>query len=194
MTTDGANQLNLTDFEYLLLVDLEATCWESNEGRVHEMEAIEFGGAVVRTSDFTNLDTFSIIIRPRVHPQLSDYCTGLTGITQAKVDAGVAFEEVDLLLAGRLFNYKHSVAWASWGNYDRLQLEQDAARWGVPAPLSDLVHFNLKKLFAKKRRIKGTRPSVRKALDITGLQYEGRRHSGADEARNIAKLLPYVIG
>lgn len=193
MTATAADSRKPTDFEYLLVVDLEATCWPSNEGRVHEMETIEFGGAIVRTSGLQVIDVFSIIIKPRVHPQLSDYCTELTGITQAKVDAGIEFEQLDRELSGRLRDYRHSIAWASWGNYDRRQLEQDATRWGVPAPLGDVIHFNLKKLFAKKRRIKGTRPSVKKALDITGMQYEGAPHSGADEARNIARLLPFVI-
>lgn len=182
-----------TDFEYLLVVDLEATCWPSNAGRVHEMEAIEFGGAIVRTNDFALLDTFSIFIKPRVHPQLSDYCRELTGITQANVDTGIPFESLDSELTRRLAPYRHTLAWVSWGNYDRRQLEQDATRWCVRTPLAAFTHFNVKQLFAKRNRIKGSRPGVRRALEYVGLQFEGRPHSGIDDARNIARLLRYVI-
>jgi inhibitor of KinA sporulation pathway (predicted exonuclease) len=190
--TNSVSLPDIRDTEFLLVVDLEATCWESNEGRVHEMETIEFGGAIVRTADLAVLDVFSIFIKPRLNPTLSDYCRSLTGITQATVDAGIVFEALAGELETRLRAYQPGIGWASWGNYDRRQLEQDAARWGVPAPLASITHVNLKKIFAKKRRIKGTRPSVRKALDIAGLQYEGAAHSGADEVRNIARLLAFL--
>ena len=185
---------NVGDIQYLLLVDLEATCWESNKGRVHEMEAIEFGGMVVRIHDRSLVTEFSTYIRPRVHPKLSDYCRALTGISQAAVDAGINFEDLTELLSQRIDKYKQSLAWASWGNYDRRQLEQDANRWGVPTPLVHVPHFNLKKLFAKRQRIKGSRPSLRRALAIAGLRYEGASHSAVDEVRNIARLLTWVIG
>jgi inhibitor of KinA sporulation pathway (predicted exonuclease) len=184
--------LGIKQFEYLLVVDIEATCWESNEGRVHEMETLEFAAAVVRTSDLSVIEAFSIIIQPRVHPQLSDYCKSLTHISQAQANAGIRFEEIADVLAPRLQPYLRSIAWASWGNYDRRQLEQDASRWGVPAPLGEITHINLKKAFAKKRRIKGTRPSVRRALDIVELPYEGVAHSGIDDVRNITRLLAYL--
>jgi len=181
-------------YSHLLVVDLEATCWESNEGRVHEMETIEFGAVLLRTAPLSTVDEFSIYIRPRVHPQLSAFCTKLTGITQATVDAGIRFEELGELLRVRLGDLKSNLAWASWGEYDRRQLEQDANRWAVPSPLEGIPHFNLKKLFAKNRRIKGSRPGVSRALSLVGLTFEGRPHSGADDARNIARLLPFAIG
>jgi len=193
MNTPPANTVRPQDFENLLLVDLEATCWESNAGRESEMEAIDFGGVLVRMRDRSILKQFTIYVRPRVHPQLSDYCRNLTGISQATVEAGILFEQLAGELAGHLHDYQHSLAWASWGNYDRRQLEQDAARWGVATPLAELTHFNFKKLFAKRQRVRGSRPSIRRAIEIAGLQYEGAKHSGVDEARNIARLLPWVI-
>lgn len=54
------------------------------------METIELAGAIVRTSDLQPLSIFSISIRPRVHPQLSDFCRSLTGVSQETVDAGFA--------------------------------------------------------------------------------------------------------
>lgn len=184
--------LDFKQFDYLLVADVEATCWESNEGRVHEMETLEFAGAVVRTSNLEILETFSIIIRPQVNPTLSDYCRSLTGITQAAADSGINFEQLGEMIAKRLEPYRRLIAWASWGNYDRRQLEQDAMRWKTTTPLHEISHINLKKAFAKKRRIKGTRPSIRRALDIVGLPYEGVAHSGIDDVRNIVRLLPYL--
>lgn len=183
---------NIREYEYLLVVDIEATCWESNEGRVHEMEAIEFGAVIVKTSTFEVLHKFTVYIKPQVHPILSDFCKQLTGATQELVDAGIGFQDLAARLEQELAPFKGSLAWASWGNYDKNQLAQDAARLHISMPLEHFTHINLKRLFAKKQRVRGTRPSVARAMDMKKLEFEGRRHNGSDEALNIVKLLPYV--
>jgi inhibitor of KinA sporulation pathway (predicted exonuclease) len=80
---------------------------------------------------------------------------------------------------------------ASWGDYDRKQLICDCAVHGSRVPEWLLTHVNIKKDFA---RCVGGRPcGMRKALDKANLPLDGTHHKGIDDARNIAKLLAYIL-
>ena len=73
--------------ELLLVVDLEATCWQDKvEGTdrrqsVQDMEVIEFG-CVICNKNGDVLDAKSCFVRPQLHPKLSEFCTELTSIQQ----------------------------------------------------------------------------------------------------------------
>jgi inhibitor of KinA sporulation pathway (predicted exonuclease) len=91
----------------LLVVDLEATCWErrttpaGEPQAVHNMEIIELGCALA-TRDGTLLDSRSFLVRPTRFPQLSEFCTALTSISRLKgsvaSDRVVNTEEMDLAI------------------------------------------------------------------------------------------------
>ena len=86
----------------LLIVDLEATCWENRGTRkgdpqsIRNMEIIEFGCALA-TRAGELLDSMSFLVRPAKNPQLSEFCTTLTSITQP-AKAGVEIDPEDLSL------------------------------------------------------------------------------------------------
>ena len=138
-------------------------------------------------------DSRSWVIRPRVHLQLSEFCKTLTGITQLDVEGGVTFDQLYGEIDAWLAPYRDGLGWSSWGNYDRRQLDIDAARLNRQSPLADVPHIDLKKLFAVRHRIKGTRPSLGRALELCELQFEGRPHRGVDDARNAARILPWLL-
>lgn len=183
----------LQRFKHLLVVDLEATCWAEGRGRREDMETIEFGAVIVNMADLAVLTERSWFIRPRLHPELSEFCTQLTSITQADVDAGIPFEQLDNELDGWLAVYREQLGWGSWGDYDRRQLESDGARLGRPSPLAAIPHVNIKKGFAERQKIPGKPPALSRAIELCGLQFEGRLHRGVDDARNIARLLPWLM-
>lgn len=180
----------LQAFEHLLVVDLEATCSKDGSIPREEMETIEFGAVLVHLPSLRTLREYSIFIRPRVHPVLTPFCLELTKITQAQVDAGIRFEELGPRLAQDLAPYRLSLAWGSWGFYDRNQLERDAERWRVSSPLAGIPHFNLKTLFVGGRT-KGY--GILNALRKIGLSFEGVHHRGIDDAKNIVRLLPEIL-
>ena len=102
----------------LNVIDVEATCWDGQPppGAVHEI--IEIGLTVVDVSARSRVSRHRILVRP-ARSAVSDFCTELTGLTQAEVDRGVSFAE-----ACRILVEEHRAAerpWASWGEYDRLQ-------------------------------------------------------------------------
>jgi inhibitor of KinA sporulation pathway (predicted exonuclease) len=172
----------------LLIIDLEATCWEKSSTHKNENEIIEIG-AVVVDGEYNMLGEIQRLVRPVRNPILSDFCTELTSITQSEVDSAEPFpraldsfrREVEELVGMEL----SQVTYGSWGDYDRKQFLEDCKYHGIPYPFGP--HRNLKREFAER---KGIKPATLKgALRILEIPFEGTHHRGLDDARNIARIL-----
>lgn len=175
---------------FLLVIDLEATCDDRGAVPKHEMEIIEIGAVLVDTRTLDPVDDFQAFVRPRRHPTLTPFCTQLTSITQAQVDGGVSFPEA--MTAMRRFVGMRAALFASWGDYDRNQFVQDAHFHRVSLPFG-ARHFNIKKAFSTALG-ESKRFGMAGALARVGLPLEGTHHRGIDDARNIARLLPWALG
>lgn len=171
-----------------LVVDLEATCDEGSALPREESEIIEIGAVLVDGATLEPLDEFQTFVRPVIHPQLTPFCTRLTTITQADVARAPTFRFV----APRLAAFGQGALFCSWGAYDKNQLERDARRAGIRSPLGPR-HLNLKEAFARAAGEPGQRGNGN-ALGRVGLKPTGTQHRGIDDARNIARLLPWVLG
>lgn len=173
----------------LLLVDLEATCWERSEHRADEMETIEIGAVWIEPGAVRPAREFQAFVRPVRHPELSDFCRRLTTITQAEVDAAAPFPAVFarfLAWAGPL----DSALFASWGEYDARQFQRDCRVHGVAYPFDR--HWNVKRAVGRAR---GRRPAgMAEVLAELELPLTGTHHRGLDDTRNIARILEHVFG
>jgi inhibitor of KinA sporulation pathway (predicted exonuclease) len=155
------------------------------------MEIIEIGAVMVDATDFHIEDEFQSFVRPVRHPMLTDFCTSLTSIAQRDVDAAPAFSEFVSAFETWLHRYD-DFAFCSWGDYDYRQLHQDCEFHGIPCPI-DAAHLNVKRLFSERsatRKKFGLAEAIRKV----GLDFAGTHHRGIDDARNIARVLPFVFG
>jgi inhibitor of KinA sporulation pathway (predicted exonuclease) len=173
-----------------LVIDVEATCCDDDSFPRDHMEVIEIGALLVDGESLEPLRELQTFVRPVRHQQLTAFCTRLTTITQAQVDAAPRFPDAMALL--RQFLDGTAALFSSWGAYDRGQLERDARFHGVALPLG-ARHFNIKEAFARRlgeRRGLGTS----RALGRVGLRFAGTRHRAVDDARNIARLLPWALG
>lgn len=172
---------------YYLVVDLEATCCNRNSIPREESEIIEIGAVLVEGTSLRPVAEFQTFVRPVVHPALTPFCTELTTITQADVDPAPTFPAA----AARLAAFGAGALFCSWGAYDRNQLEADARRHRIASPLGP-EHLNVKERFAQAEgnRKRGNR----EALARCGLVATGTHHRGIDDARNIARLLPFALG
>lgn len=171
----------------ILVVDLEATC--STDGSIAgpSMEIIEIGACWISPQGEV-LDTFQSFVQPVVNPRLTEFCTSLTCITQCQVNNVPKFGQVALPFRKFVMNHREfQSVWASWGEFDNSQLANDALRHEVENPVGDLPHFNLKKRFAKQRKIKQV--GMMTALQIAKIQPTGVHHRALDDAINISKLL-----
>ncbi|MEO8700769.1 MAG: 3'-5' exonuclease [Kofleriaceae bacterium] len=173
--------------DYYLVVDLEATCCDLGGVPRHESEIIEIGAVLVDGKSLRAIAEQTLFVRPLLHP-ISPFCTRLTTITQDMVDDALEFPAA----AARLAAFGGGALFCSWGAYDRNQLAADAARHSIEPPLGP-EHCNLKVEFTHAlggRRAYGNQS----ALARCGLEPQGTHHRGIDDARNIARLLPYILG
>ncbi|MBD2465463.1 exonuclease domain-containing protein [Oscillatoria sp. FACHB-1407] len=183
--------MNLTQYDYYLALDLEATCCNQETIKRHQMEIIEIGAVMVAAQDLTVIDQFQTFIKPVRYPVLTPFCKSLTTITQKQVDQAPGYVEAIALLKQWLSNYPNAV-FGSWGDYDRNQFKQDSKFHNVPFPIA-YPHVNLKQLFSEAQGLP-KRYGMAEALQLAGIALEGTHHRGIDDARNIAKLLPFILG
>lgn len=175
---------------FYVVVDLEATCDDQGSVPKAEMEIIEIGSVLVDAETLEPIEEHQTFVRPVRHPKLTPFCTALTTIRQSDVDAAPSFPEA--IDAVRRFLGDTGALLSSWGDYDRKQLEQDAAHHAVALPFVG-GHLNIKAAFSERLGLK-KKLGVSRALEHVGLRFEGTAHRGIDDARNIARLLPWALG
>lgn len=179
----------------LLIIDFEATCWgpedrppPAPDGRMYANEIVEFGCALLDDKGQAVDRAWQSYVRPVLHPTLTAFCTELTGIQQHQVDEAPLFPEA-LEAFREAFGIRGGAEprFASWGNFDRNILLDDCNTHGVTYPFRPENHLNLKAEAVKALGLK-KRMGVQRTLDAIGLTFEGRPHSGIDDAKNIARI------
>jgi len=174
----------------ILIIDLEATCWDGRPPRGQESEIIEIGVCMMEVKTGKISQNEGILVKPQ-YSSVSPFCTELTSITQKMLDEeGILLEDaLDILRA----EYdSEELTWASYGNYDLNMLQSQSRRFNVDYPLSD-QHINVKTLFGELHP--GIRKSVgmSRALGELNIPLEGTHHRGVDDAKNIAKILYWCM-
>ncbi len=175
--------------DLFLVVDLEATCDEAGMSR-HERETIEIGAVLAEADSLAVVKQFQGFVRPVRHPELTEYCVELTGITQAEVDAADPFEVVFQRFLHEMVTDRDTL-FVSWGGFDLRQLSRDCEFHGLVNPIEDRLDLSL--TFTEHAGLP-RRPSMSDAMTLAGLPVEGTLHRGIDDARNLARLLPWCLG
>lgn len=192
----------------LLVVDCEATCWETRQEQGEQCnELLEIGMVLVERASWKVLEERSFLIKPRF-TKVSAFCTQLTGWTQADADRGR--DIVDVLEEIRLTSgLTRPVHWFSCGEYDRIKLSSDpnipgsvgnlywdiGERWAAgdhASPFSTWPHHNIKPLFALKRGVRHEK-GLESMLKALNLPLVGRHHNGLDDARSAVPLVRYLL-
>lgn len=174
----------------VVVIDIEATCWEGGgvpEGQRNEI--IEIGACLVDVESGEVRQPMSILVQP-VISTLSPFCTQLTTITPQMLEAhAVPFAEACACLIETYQTPQR--LWLSWGNYDRNLFISQCAFSGVPYPFS-MAHANLKKIFIRftqQRKPMG----LASALAHLELEAAGTAHRGVDDAYNTARILGVLL-
>lgn len=188
--------MNLNDFDHYLIVDLEATCCDRNGKNPNliprsEMEIIEIGAVILEAKNLTTIIEFDTFVRPVQHPTLTSFCTQLTTIRQKDVDAAPTFPQALEQFKQWLAPYPN-LLFCSWGDYDRKQFIQDSNYHQLDCSFLK-PHLNIKQQFSKTQNL--TKPyGMDAVLRLMGLELIGTHHRGIDDVRNMARLMPYILG
>ncbi|RFZ93015.1 DNA polymerase III [Mucilaginibacter conchicola] len=174
----------------VIIVDLEATCWEQDGAyQKRRSEIIEIGICKLDTYTGEISKSKGILVKP-VHSEISRFCTQLTSITPQMVEQdGVSLKEACSMIEATYA--PAGLTWCSYGAYDKRMLKEQCALFNVRYPLSG-NHINVKELFAEAKRL--PKPiGMDRALRLLNLPLEGTHHRGVDDARNIAKILYNIL-
>jgi len=185
--------------EYLLILDFEATCGDTIKDG--EGEIIEFPTLLYDLRKNEVQTTFHEYVKPIRHPTLTEFCTGLTGITQETVDAADTFPAVWsrfqawLKSTGGLEN-PTKYAFLTCGDWDlKTMLPEQLVYTArthpgfeptIPPPMDCWV--NIKKSFARQYQLRKAK-GMAGMLNYAKLGLEGKHHSGIDDCRNISRIV-----
>ncbi len=191
MNSKDIMEKNIEEYNYFLIVDLEATCCDKKSIPRREMETIEIGAVIVEAENLVIVDELSIFIKPVRNPVLTKFCTELTSITQNDVESAGSFPEAINDFKQWLYAYENFI-FCSWGDYDKSQIIQDCEYHKISYPIGS-EHINIKKLFSTSQGLK-KKYGMAGALKAADLGLAGTHHRGIDDAKNMARLMPYILG
>ncbi|CAO3659498.1 unnamed protein product [Rhizopus stolonifer] len=143
---------------------------------------------------FDIVDEFRSYVKPTINPTLSDFCMKLTGITQDIVDASPIF--IDALNQFQEFLGKYSLFQSSTavfvtdGPFDiRDFVTKQLAHSNISTRPGyfNLPWINIRKLFKTHYR-QTQNKNIGSMLSHLDMKFEGREHSGLDDARNLANI------
>ncbi|AAZ10544.1 hypothetical protein, conserved [Trypanosoma brucei brucei TREU927] len=189
---DPGNPFDRQLFDYLIVVDVEATCEYKNDNYPHEI--IELPGVLVdvRRGVVDKERSFRSYVRPQRNPLLTPFCKALTGITQEDVDSAPTLQEVV-----KLFEQWYTetiprgakVALATDGPWDLKNFvhEHSILRDHISFPTIFYEYLDIRTTFAHFFN-RGTPLKLVPMLERLQLTFEGREHCGFDDAVNIARL------
>jgi inhibitor of KinA sporulation pathway (predicted exonuclease) len=174
--------------DQIIVIDVEATCWEGNPPPGQENEIIEIGICPVDVASGRPLEKEGILVKPE-RSTVSDYCTRLTTLTQAQVEKGISFAEACAILKSK-YRAKDRV-WASYGDYDRRQFEKQCQSFRIGYPFGP-THINVKNLFAILHGLP-KEVGMSQALELLEFPLEGVHHRAEDDVGNIARILSEIL-
>lgn len=175
----------------VVVFDLEYTAWEGSQergwsgpGEVREIVQI---GAVRMDGGVSAEETsaLSLMVRPVIAPQLSDYFTALTGITQQHVETqGVPLSEALARLAG------FAGSAPLWSNGpDGEVVEENCRLLGLDCPIDRRQFGDVRDRLAAGLGMERDEVDSFRLPELSGLAPTGAPHDALADARAVAGAL-----
>src|SRR5690349_23148703 len=100
--------------DQIVVIDVEATCWDGAPPEGQASEIIEIGVCLIDVASCERAGRWGTFVRPE-RSEVSPFCTQLTTITPEQAASGLQFAEACSVLR-RDFQTKDRL-WASFGDY-----------------------------------------------------------------------------
>lgn len=174
----------------ILIIDLEATCWENDRIPAgQKVDIIEIGICELNVTTKAISKKQSIYVIPE-RSKINKFCTDLTGITPQLIEEkGIHFEEACEKIKDEYDST--SLTWAGFGNFDKEQIMEQCDYLGIENPFSE-NYINIMHQFKAYNGLYKMM-GLKRALKAMNMDFEGNHHSGADDAYNAAKILREIL-
>ncbi|XP_031623239.1 uncharacterized protein LOC116340740 isoform X2 [Contarinia nasturtii] len=190
-------------FDYLICLDFEETRWETRTpGR---SEIIEFGAVLLNLKNGQIMSEFHDYVRPIENPNLSEFCTRLTNISQQLIDEKDCFPTVyqrfdawlkmqcnlkQLKLATPDERYAQNgcnATFCSWTSWDLgFLFRLDCARHNIEQNEHFSAWIDVRK---KVQRQFLDQYTFAEAMRFLNVPQTGNKHSAIDDARTLADMV-----
>ena len=186
----------MRNLDQIVIYDLEWTSWEgfrasgwSLPGKFREI--IQIGAVALDCQqDFLETRYLNIVVRPTIHPQLSDYVQELTGIKQDLVDhCGVVFPEA----LEQFHAFCHRTDLTCYNGDDSIVIAENCDLHEIECPQLTPESINLRPLFSKLLKAAIGEVDSCELTNYLGLPSVGAFHDGLADARGIAAALRHLI-
>jgi len=191
----GRGHRNKYHFDYLVVIDFEATC-EIHNPDDFQHEIIQFPAVLIDVHRQEIVDEFNSYCKPRINPTLSSFCMSLTGIPQETVDSARDFtdvlEDFTKWLESHGLGTKHTFSLVADGFCDMGKfLYTQCMLSGVNYPSFALQWIDIRLLFFHFYGVKWYKLPI--TLELLGERFRGTLHNGLDDSRNIGAVLLKII-
>ncbi|QUJ70636.1 exonuclease domain-containing protein (plasmid) [Photobacterium sp. GJ3] len=170
------------NYTRIVCFDLEMCCW-NEDGKARTGEIIEIGVAELNLEKGTISRRAQYFVQPE-SDEISPFCTELTGIKPEVVAQNGKPLASILKAMEQKFGGRHKI-YAAWGRDDAI-LRAECKAKGLEVPFRE--YLNLATLFKLQPHVQNKRIGLRAAMAMSGLEWEGRQHSGYVDAYNLARL------
>lgn len=186
--------VELVPYDFLVIIDYEATCQENNDHFVQEI--IEFPAVLVEVQQKRIIGMFREFCKPVVNPVLTEFCKQLTGVNQSEVATAsefpVVLEHFEQWLEGWELGTRHRFCVVTDGPWDiRRFLSKQCEISQLPFPKWSRRWINVRKSYGNFYDT--GRLNLNNMLENLGLQFDGRPHCGLDDSKNIARIVCHML-
>lgn len=177
-----------------IVVDLEMNniCKKSEAFKNCKMETIEIG-AIMLNEDYLEISAFKTYVKPEYNSHILSNISALTGITDSTVLNAPKFNEALKMFTEWCLKTGDEINLYAWSknDYEQICREKELKNYISCIEEGKILEcewcdfqneFDIHLGFEKQI-------SLKTALDMAGIEFEGREHDALYDARNTAKLL-----
>ncbi|CCW59576.1 unnamed protein product [Phytomonas sp. EM1] len=191
-TFDAEDPFDQQLFDYIIVIDVEATCEDNHQSYPHEVIELPAVLIDVRRGLIDKERSFQTYIKPWRNPTLTDFCKKLTGIRQEDVDGAPDIKEaikrfekwyLETIPRGAKAVFAADGPW----DFRKFFYEYHVLRDNVSLPSIFYEYLDIRTTFSRHFN-HGAPMKLEAMLSHMGLKFKGRPHCGFDDAYNIARL------
>src|SRR3989339_332026 len=172
--------------EEIIILDLEYTAWQGSFERGYNLpnehrEIVQIAALKIETENLSEIDILSIIVKPRINSQLSDYFINLTAITQTEVDQ----QGIDFAQALEQFKkFVGDLSCYSFGRDEKV-IRENCYLYGLDYPFDDSKFFDMREYFIGQGVVEAKNYQSGNITKAFGIEPKERGHNALHDCHSI---------